>query len=78
MLPACDRNLKLHLRRSNYVAHTLQHAKSFQLNLDSSSLYGLDENSVRLVGKYFPHDIQDILIAVNQKEGVEENNLKLN
>ena len=47
MLPACDRNLKLHLRRSNYVAHTLQHAKSFQLNLDSSSLYGLDENSVR-------------------------------
>ena len=58
MLPACDRNLKLHLRRSNYVAHTLGHA-------------------VRWVDKYFPHDIQDILIAVNQKEGVKENDVQV-
>ena len=71
MLLACDRNLKLHLRQSNYVAHALRDAKSFQLSLDSPSLYGLAENSVRWVDKYFPHDIQDILIAVNQKEGVE-------
>ena len=31
---------------------------------------------VRLVDKYFPHNIQDILIAVNQKQGVKKNELR--
>ena len=59
------------------MARALRYAKIFQLNLDSPSLYGLGENYVRWVDKYFPHDIQDILIAVNQKQGVEENDHKV-
>ena len=31
---------------------------------------------VRWVDKYFPHNIQDILIAVNQKQEVKKNELR--
>ena len=71
MFPACDGNIKLQLQRSTYVAYARRHAKKLQLNLDSSSLHGWDENSVPWMDEYFPYDVHVVLIAVNENEGVE-------
>ena len=54
MLPPCNGNLVLHLKRSNYVAYIFQHANDLHLDLDLPSLHGWGETSVQWMDEYFP------------------------
>ena len=68
MFPPSIENLKLHLKQSNYVACALQHSRGLQLNLDSPSLHGWDENSVSWIDPCFSHDIHYVLTAAKKEK----------
>ena len=76
MLPSCQENLKLHMRRANYVATIFNSANLLQMNLDSPLKHGWDKNlAVVWSNIVFPGDISDMLFAVvgsNEYEGEDE------
>ena len=71
MLPPCQENLKLHMRRANYVATIFNSANLLQMILDSPLKHGWDENLV-VVAIVFPDDISDILFAVVGRNEYED------
>ena len=71
MLPPCQENLKLHMRRANYVATIFNSANLLQMILDSPLKHGWDENLVVVV-IVFPDDISDILFAVVGRNEYED------
>ena len=44
MLPPCQENLKLHMRRANYASTIFSSANMSQMDLDSPLEHGWDEN----------------------------------
>ena len=63
----------LHLERSKYVAYIFQHANQLNLDLDLPIHHGWSGISVKWVEEYFPSDIQNVLLAANDLEDEEEN-----
>ena len=62
MLPSSQENLKLHIRRANYVATIFNPANMRQMDLVSSLEHGWDENLATLRSDLaFPEDISNIL-----------------
>ena len=68
MLPQYQQNLKLHMRRANYVAVIFNSANMLQMDLDSPFGYGWDENLPTVWSDIvFPEDISDMLFEVDKR-----------
>ena len=72
MLPPCQKNLRHHIIRSNYVAYMFRHANNLHLNLEASSLHGWSGTSITWTEEHFPSDIHTVLLSANEQEDEED------
>ena len=75
MPPPCLGNLQWQTQRANYVTYIGRYAHMLQFELDSPSLHGWNEDRTpRWMDEFFPSNIQDVLIAANEKKDHKEDN----
>ena len=68
VLPPCQENLKLHMRKARYAATIFNSANKLQMNLDSPFEYRWDENPATVWSDIaFPEDISDIIFMVHER-----------
>lgn len=72
MLPWCQQNLKLHMRRPNYVATIFNLANMLQIDLNSQFKHGWVENLTTVWWDIaFPEHIPDMLFVVDNWNNYE-------
>ena len=72
MLPPCQENLKLHMRRANYVATIFNSANMLQMDLESLLEHGWDENLATVLSIItFSEDISDMFFLVDERNDYE-------
>ena len=72
MLPPCQENLKLHMRRANYVATIFNSAIMLQMDLDSPLEHGWDENLATVLSiMAFSEDISDTFFLLDERNVYE-------
>ena len=72
MLPPCLENLKLHMRRANYVARISNSANMLQMSLNSLLKHGWDENLATVWSNaVFPEDISDMFFILDERNHYE-------
>ena len=64
LLPPCQSNLKLHIKRSNYVASIFRQAGRLMMDLDDQANHGWDESgSVVWSDVCYPDDVAELLLS---------------
>ena len=64
LLPPCQSNLKLHIKRSNYVASIFRQAGRLMMDLDDPANHGWDESgSVVWSDVCYPDDVAELLLS---------------
>ena len=67
-----SRNLKLHMRTSNYVATIFNSANTLEMNLDSPFEHGWNENLTNVWSDIaFPEDISDMFFVMDERNDYE-------
>ena len=75
MLPQCQENLKLRMRRANYVSTIFNSANMSQMDLNLSLEHGWDKNLATMWSNIaFPEDISDMFFIVDERNDYENNN----
>lgn len=69
LLPPCFENLKLHIKRANYVARMYRQAPCLMLQLENPSNHGWDERgSVIWSSTCYPEDVSEILLQADEDD----------
>ena len=72
MLPSCQENLKLHIRRANYVTTIFSSANMLQMDFDSPLEHGWYQNLATVRSNIaFPEDISDMFFVVGERNDYE-------
>ncbi len=78
LLPPCQSNLKLHIKRSNYVASIFRQAGCLMMDLDDPANHGWDESgSVAWSDKCYPDDVTELLLSNENENGDDDDDADL-